>query len=285
MDLTISSKKIGNPLLLELLRKLTDNFNKMGREFYVIGATARDIVMRQLLDTESRRRTRDLDIAIAIPDWDTFEEVKQKLIADGFEKSMDMQQRFFYGDYELDIVPYGIVAKEDDNIYWPPEEIVAMSVKGFDEVLSEAITVSIDDEFKVKIASLHGLFLLKLNAWLDRNAKTSKDAEDMSFILSNYFMANLDREIHQEVYDWENFDEYIVGGYWLAHDLVTLLNVNQLNYYKEVIDGELAKQEESRLVNQMIENSYGLSYETVRDTWQTMANVFQKSIKNETEEI
>jgi predicted nucleotidyltransferase len=285
MDLTISSKKIGNPLLLELLRKLTDNFNKMGREFYVIGATARDIVMQQLLDTESRRRTRDLDIAIAIPDWDTFEEVKQKLIADGFEKSMDMQQRFFYGDYELDIVPYGIVAKEDDNIYWPPEEIVAMSVKGFDEVLSEAITVSIDDEFKVKIASLHGLFLLKLNAWLDRNAKTSKDAEDMSFILSNYFMANLDREIHQEVYDWENFDEYIVGGYWLAHDLVTLLNVNQLNYYKEVIDGELAKQEESRLVNQMIENSYGLSYETVRDTWQAMANVFRKSIKNETEEI
>lgn len=285
MDLTISSKKIGNPLLLELLRKLTDSFNKMGREFYVIGATARDIVMQQLLDTESRRRTRDLDIAIAIPDWDTFEEVKQKLIADGFEKSMDMQQRFFYGDYELDIVPYGIVAKEDDNIYWPPEEIVAMSVKGFDEVLSEAITVSIDDEFKVKIASLHGLFLLKLNAWLDRNAKTSKDAEDMSFILSNYFMANLDREIHQEVYDWENFDEYIVGGYWLAHDLVTLLNVNQLNYYKEVIDGELAKQEESRLVNQMIENSYGLSYETVRDTWQAMANVFRKSIKNETEEI
>jgi predicted nucleotidyltransferase len=257
----------------------------MGREFYVIGATARDIVMQQLLDTESRRKTRDLDIAIAIPDWDTFEQVKQKLIADGFEKSMDMQQRFFYGDYELDIVPYGVVAKEDDNIYWPPEEVVAMSVKGFDEVLSEAITVSIDDEFKVKIASLHGLFLLKLNAWLDRNAKTSKDDEDMSFILSNYFMANLDREIHQEVYDWENFDEYIVGGYWLAHDLVTLLNVNQLNYYKEVIEGELAKQEESRLVNQMIENSYGLSYETVRDTWQAMANVFQKSIKNETEEI
>ena len=172
MDLTISSEKIGNPLLVELLRKLTDSFNKMGREFYVIGATARDIIMQQLLDTESRRRTKDLDIAIAIPDWDTFEQVKQKLIADGFEKSTDMQQRFFYGEYELDIVPYGVVAKEDDNIYWPPEEVVAMSVKGFDEVLSEAITVSIDDEFKVKIASLHGLFLLKFNAWLDRKAKT-----------------------------------------------------------------------------------------------------------------
>lgn len=285
MDLTISSEKIGNPLLVELLRKLTDSFSKMDKEFYVIGATARDIVMQQLLDTESKRRTKDLDIAIAIPDWETFEQVKQSLIADGFEKSSDMQQRFFYGDYELDIVPYGVVAKEDDNIYWPPEEVVAMSVKGFDEVLSEAITVSIDDEFKVKIASLHGLFLLKLNAWLDRNAKTSKDAEDMSFILSNYFMANLDRKMHQEVYDWENFDDYIVGGYWLAYDIVALLNKEQLCYYKEVIEGELAKEEESRLINQMIENSYGLKYETVRDTWQEIVDVFQKAIEDETEEV
>ena len=284
MDLTISSEKIGNPLLVELLRKLTDSFNKMGREFYVIGATARDIIMQQLLDTESRRRTKDLDIAIAIPDWNTFEQVKQNLIDDGFKKSRHMRQRFFYGEYELDIVPYGVVAKEDGNIYWPPEEEIAMSVKGFDEVLSEAITVSIDNGFKVKIASLHGLFLLKFNAWLDRNAKTSKDAEDMSFILSNYFLANLEREIHQEVYDWENFDDYIVGGYWLAYDIVALLNKEQLCYYKEVIEGELAKEEESRLINQIIENSYGLKYETVRDTWQAIVDVFQKAIEDETEE-
>lgn len=284
MDLTISSEKIGNPLLVELLRKLTDSFSKMDKEFYVIGATARDIVMQQLLDTESKRRTRDLDIAIAIPDWETFEQVKQSLIADGFEKSSDMQQRFYYGEYELDIVPYGVVAKEDDKIYWPPEEEIAMSVKGFDEVLSEAITVSIDDDFKVKIASLHGLFLLKFNAWLDRNTKTSKDAEDMSFIFSNYFLANLEREIHQEVYDWENFDDYIVGGYWLAYDIVALLNKEQLCYYKEIIEGELAK-EESRLINQMIENSYGLKYETVRDTWQAIVDVFQKAIEGENEEV
>lgn len=194
MDLTISSEKIGNPLLVELLRKLTNSFSKMDKEFYVIGATARDIVIQQLLDTESKRRTRDLDIAIAIPDWETFEQVKQSLIADGFEKSSDMQQRFYYGEYEIDIVPYGVVAKEDDKIYWPPEEEIAMSVKGFDEVLSEAITVSIDDDFKVKIASLHGLLLLKFNAWLDRNTQTSKDAEDMSFIFSNYFLANLEKK-------------------------------------------------------------------------------------------
>lgn len=46
MDLRITSEKIANPLLVELLKKLTDSFNRMGREFYVIGATARDIIIR-----------------------------------------------------------------------------------------------------------------------------------------------------------------------------------------------------------------------------------------------
>ena len=280
MDLKITSEKIANPLLVELLKKLTDSFNRMGREFYVIGASARDIIIRQLIGTTSGRRTKDLDIAIAIPDWSVFDEIKEVLVADGFKKSTDMRQRFYYGEYELDIVPYG-VAKEDDNIYWPPEEEIAMSVKGFDEVLSEAITVNIDNEFSIKIASLHGLFLLKFNAWLDRNIETSKDAEDMSFILSNYFMANLDRNIYPEVYDWENFDEYIVGGYWLARDLLLLLTKEQIAYYKDCIEKELEKDDESRLFNQIIEHSYGLTYETVKGAWQTIANVFQKAIEDE----
>lgn len=280
MYLKITSEKIANPLLVELLKKLTDSFNRMGREFYVIGATARDIIIRQLIDTTSGRRTKDLDIAIAIPDWSVFDEIKEVLVADGFKKSTDMRQRFYYGEYELDIVPYG-VAKEDDNIYWPPEEEIAMSVKGFDEVLSEAITVNIDDEFDIRIASLHGLFLLKFNAWLDRNIETSKDAEDMSFILSNYFMANLDRNVYTEVYDWENFDEYIVGGYWLARDLLLLLTKEQIVYYKDCIEKELEKDDESRLFNQIIENCYGLTYETVKEAWQTIADVFQKAIEDE----
>lgn len=280
MYLKITSEKIANPLLVELLKKLTDSFNRMGREFYVIGATARDIIIRQLIDTTSGRRTKDLDIAIAIPDWSVFDEIKEVLVADGFKKSTDMRQRFYYGEYELDIVPYG-VAKDDDNIYWPPEEEIAMSVKGFDEVLSESITVNIDGEFDLRIASLHGLFLLKFNAWLDRNIETSKDAEDMSFILSNYFMANLDRNVYTEVYDWENFDEYIVGGYWLARDLLLLLTKEQIVYYKDCIEKELEKDDESRLFNQIIENCNGLTYETVKEAWQTIADVFQKAIEDE----
>jgi len=266
--------------LLDLLKKLTDSFNRMGREFYVIGATARDIIMGQLIGTASGRKTRDLDIAIAIPDWSVFDEIKERLVADGFQKSLHMHQRFYYGDYELDVVPYG-VAKDDDNIYWPPEEEIAMSVKGFDEVLSKAIIVNIDNEFDIKLASLHGLFILKFNAWLDRNLETSKDAEDMSFILSNYFMANLDRNVYPEGYEWENFDEYTAGGYWLAHDLLLLLTKEQITYYKNCIEKEIENGVESRLFNQIIEHNHGLTYEIVKDTWQIIADVFQKAIEDE----
>lgn len=139
MNLKISSEKIGNPLLVDLLKKLIVCFNGIGQSFFVIGATARDIILQQLADTSSRRKTRDLDVAIAISEWADFDRITGILIENGFKKDIHMYQRFYYGDYELDIVPYGIVAKDDDCIYWPPEEVIAMSVKGFDEILKDAM--------------------------------------------------------------------------------------------------------------------------------------------------
>ena len=281
MSLRISSKKINNPFLVDLLEKLTDSFSRMEHDFFVIGATARDIVIQEMLNTSSRRKTRDLDLAIAVPNWQEFDKIKKSLIADGFEIDKDKQQRFYYGDYEIDIVPYGYVAKEDDNIYWPPEETIAMSVKGFDEALSDAITVSIDDRFSIKIASLHGLFLLKLNAWMDRHLTTNKDAEDMSFILDNYLMANLDREAYMEVYDWEEFDEFVAGGYWVANDLAKLLTKEQLIYYADRIDEEIQLEERSRLISQMLNSQSGLTYDQVKRTWQTISEVFRSTSKQE----
>lgn len=182
MDLNISSEKIGNPLLVELLKKLTGCFGSIGQTFFVIGATARDIILQQLASTSSSRKTRDLDVAIAIPDWRAFDRITKILVAEGFNKDTHKHQRFYYDDYELDVVPYGVVAKEDDYIYWPPEEVIAMSVKGFDEVLSDAITVHIDDDFELKIASLHGLFLLKFNVW-QGNVRLYLAAEEDRFEL------------------------------------------------------------------------------------------------------
>jgi predicted nucleotidyltransferase len=288
MSFQISSEKIANPLLIELLKKLTDCFDEIGLPFYVIGATARDIIMRQLIDTASHRRTQDLDIAIAIPDWEKFDEVSKTLQDAGLKKSEHQRQRFYMGVYELDVVPYGGVAKDDDNIYWPPEEDIAMSVKGLDEVLQEAITVNIDGEFDIRIASLHGLFLLKFNAWLDRHHQTEKDAEDMGFILENYFDANIEREFsskkYNEVYEREDFDTFLVGGIWIAYDLKQLLTAEQCVYYGNAIQQEIDKGETSILINQIIEHHSSLSYDLILKTWHEIANIFKQCGKDDSKE-
>lgn len=283
MKIQISSEKLGNSLLVELLKTLAVCFKTMDLQFYVIGATARDIVMRQLMEVASRRRTLDLDIAVAINDWQRFDEISEVLQKAGIKKSPQIRQRFYYKDYELDIVPFGDVAKEDDNIYWPPEEDIAMSVKGFDNVLADALTVSLDNVVDIKLASLHGLWVLKLNAWKDRHLTTDKDAVDMSFIIDNYFIANLDRNTHMEVYDHPNFNPYLAGGIWLAYDVASLLNKEQLVYYRDCILSETNKEEESTLINQILDNDKSLKYEQVLETWKEIASVFDTQINNDNE--
>lgn len=277
MNFQISSEKIGNPLLVDLLRKVCRCFGEIEQDFFVIGATARDILIRQLVGISSGRKTRDLDVAIAIPHWDAFEEIKQQLLVSGFQKDEQMYQRFYDGAYEMDIVPYGAIAKDDGCVYWPPEEDIAMSVRGFTEVLRGAITVRIDDEFDIKIASLHGLFVLKFNAWIDRNIQTNKDAVDMAFIVEHYFFANVKREIHSEVYDWEDFDEIIVGAYWLAHDIVEFLSKEHLDYYKRCLQHEIQQEENSKLIQQIVDSNGLFSYETTLSAFQKMMLVFESA--------
>jgi predicted nucleotidyltransferase len=67
MTYKISSDKFRHPLLKPILEKLTEYFDKEGIHFYVIGATARDILM-EISGERAGRKTLDLDIAMAISD-------------------------------------------------------------------------------------------------------------------------------------------------------------------------------------------------------------------------
>lgn len=92
MNYNISSDEFDNLLIKELLEKLSRYFEKEKLPFYVIGATARDIIMQKLLQQRSARHTQDLDIAIAISDWQKFEEISNGITQiDGFEKSLSQK--------------------------------------------------------------------------------------------------------------------------------------------------------------------------------------------------
>ena len=278
MSCHISSEKLNNPLLKELLVALTSYFSSIESEYYVIGATARDIVLTAIHEQDAKRSTADLDIAIAITNWENFESIEKGLCQiEGFEKSTSQRQRFIYKKiYLLDIVPFGGVAKEDENIYWPPEEEVAMSVTGFPEAIKDVLEVDIDNELSVKVVQLPGIFLLKLNAFKDRHVENNKDADDMACIISCYLEVNQDRVIehHYDIYKTENFITFTAGATLLGRDIKRILSESPqiLETFIGILQTEIDAEEESVLINQMLETHGTLKYEEVLSALQSLLN-------------
>ena len=238
MSYNISSDRFDNPLLKDLLKELNNVFESLDMNFYVIGATARDIILNNLHDLVPERKTVDLDIAIAISDWNQFQIIEENLIA-----------------------------KEDGNIYWLPDETIAMSVWGFPEMADAIINIEVDGEFTIKTASLPGLFMLKLVAWNDRHLSGSKDAYDMVLLLTNYLDINTERAVeeHYDLYEAEKFDLVIAGARLMAKDIKLLVRKNEktMRYLIGIISKEIKLAEESPLINQLLESDASLQYEQV----------------------
>jgi hypothetical protein len=49
----------------------------------LVGATARDVLLVHAYGAEPQRSTEDTDVALAVPDWDTFLRVRDALVASG----------------------------------------------------------------------------------------------------------------------------------------------------------------------------------------------------------
>jgi predicted nucleotidyltransferase len=282
MSYNISSDKLNNPLLKDLLKELNSFFGSINVDFYVIGATARDIILSNLHDLTPERKSDDLDVAIAISDWNQFQSIEDNLPKkEGFTKSKGQKQRFIYKEiYVIDIIPFGDVAKDDGNIYWPPDETIAMSVWGFPEMADSTISVEIDGEFSIKTASLPGLFILKLVAWKDRHLSGSKDAYDMALLLTSYLDINTERAVeeHYDLYETNEFDQVIAGAQLMARDVKLLIQENEktLEYLREILIKEIELAEESRLINQLVESDASLQYEQVLACLEAMLNEWSK---------
>ena len=165
-DLHIRSSQFELPQQYDTLKALCRCLRKgINREFFVIGATARDLLSVAMKVNTSKRTTKDLDICIAVESWDCFMEIQQKLMEVGFDKDPVRKQRFYYGDFELDVVPFGGLSDDGEKIYWPPEASPEMTVRGFESVLRECVKVVVDDGgIDFLIPTIAGLFITKLDA-------------------------------------------------------------------------------------------------------------------------
>ena len=296
MKNSMSKKDLENDALYDTLKALSDCVSSLGLKLYVVGATARDLMMKLLDEYPSKRKTRDLDVAIALSDWSQFENLSQILQKNYFRKD-PANQKFYYegkkhdNDYEVDVVPFGDIAGEDETLLWPPEYEKEMSVKCFTEVMNRSMPITIDKLFNINIAMLAGQFLIKLDAWNDRHTAEydSKDADDMFLILSRYHDAYIKEPniTPPDAVDYNNHDnETIWGAQWLASDIKNILSNEHLIYYVNMINAELSKKTESDLINNFI-RLYGDEKEEAYDIsikiWSNIYDILNQEIETKNE--
>ena len=171
--------------------------------------------------------------------------VKDELLETGrFSPSNDAMYRVYYNapgrttDYPVDIIPFGGVEVPPCSIAWPPDGNVIMNVVGYDETLQTALSVEIESGFRVPIASLPGLALLKLFAWEDRHESTPKNAEDLVVLCRRYYEAgNLDRIYGDEIALLEavDFDLDLASPRLLGKDVRGIASATTLKFAKRLL--------------------------------------------------
>ena len=283
MEYTIHKEILQNDLLAETLQALTNCYRQLDAEVFVVGAAARDIALRLLDVTNAPRRTMDLDVAVMLQDWNQYERLTSILLQNHFEKAREKQRFYYLGSngrirFEVDIVPFGAIA-EEDQVAWPPEGSPVMSVRCFEDVMRAADKVTVDGDFAFRLASLSGQFLIKLDTWNDRRMKTKKDAADMAFLLQNVYVAyalahdGLPPEVDINT---EQFDVIVAGAEWMAADLKKILSDEHRHFYAEMLRGELAKNEESPLLNDLLDVSDSRNYKLYLRAFERMAQILEK---------
>lgn len=203
----------------------------LGIEPLVTGAFARDLHLLYGRGIAPRRETVDLDLALAVPDWDAFAALRAGLLAtrDFSEVPGTARHRLrFRGMLPVDLVPFGPVESQERTIAWPPRGSVVMDVFGYREALATAWSVMLPGGTTAKVVSLPALVLLKLVCWQDRHyASPGKDAQDIVLVLRHYLDAGNTERLFAEFSDWtreDDFDYELAGARLLGVDMRPMLD-------------------------------------------------------------
>lgn len=217
-----------DPLAIEILKQVDPVARALGIDYFVTGATARDILLVGVFGLETGRGTRDVDLAIAVGGWPQFETVKTRLVETGaFQADEGVIHRLFHlresgrRGYPIDLIPFGGIEDPAATIAWPPDRSIVMNVAGYREAFDAARPVEIDPGCVVRVVSLPGLAILKLLAWGDRGAADPRDAIDLAMLLRQYGAAgNEDRLYGAEsgVLEAAGYDVDLAGARLLARD-------------------------------------------------------------------
>jgi len=161
---------------LAVLRGLAEHAKSLGREWVLVGAAARDLVIHSPLSNNPVRATNDVDIAVGISNESDFD-----AFTHGFEPRRGGRHAFMHMGVELDIVPFGLI-EEDGWVLFSDGH--RLDVVGLQEAAETPDIVILEPDLHIPVAPAELQVVLKLLAWRDRHQDTGKDASDLREILA-----------------------------------------------------------------------------------------------------
>lgn len=244
--LEVPSARPLDPTVLEVLRLVGDVVAPSSCPYFLVGATARDILLFHVFGIPAMRATRDVDFAFALKDWEQFTSIRQRLIHTGKFSALDGAPHRLYFDtgtlkqgYPLDLIPFGPLEEIGHRIAWPPDKQVIMSVVGYQEALEAAVTVHAGPGCVAEVAALPNLAAMKLIAWSERWALQTKDAEDFYFLLQHYAQAGNEDRLYGEAFECLkdcDYDLDLAGAVLLAQDCRRVAGTGILENIRHVIE-------------------------------------------------
>lgn len=239
--------------------RLVDKVSKKEQiDYFIAGATARDIVFWNMHGVKLARATTDVDVAVCLKDWTSYEKLKKSFLNQhGVRAEEQATHRVVFKSRPIDLIPYGVIAKEN-MISWPPRYETQIDITGFSEAFTSLQKIHIDSETIVNFVSIPGMVVLKLISWMDNPSARGKDIYDLAFVLKNYDKINPEAKLFEENDDLLQDKDFDFEQAWcqiLGRDITNEFSPEICKKLSDRLSQELSKPEESRLMTKMLLDS------------------------------
>ncbi len=226
---------------LEIISSVEIVANSLGIPFFIIGATARDIMLEHIYNKPVYRATNDIDLGIRIHDWTEFNKLSTALIEDDrFTGDGRIEHRFYFENiYPIDIVPFGDIATASGTFEWPKEK-KTFTIIGFEEAYKNSDLVTLREKplLTVNFATAESLTLLKIISWDEKYPNRSRDAIDIALIIETYLEAgNVQRlsESESDLVD-DEFDFNFTGARLLGRDIAAVFTKQAIDHIVNILN-------------------------------------------------
>jgi predicted nucleotidyltransferase len=246
---------------LEALQELKKIADQNSIPFIIVGAFAKELVLEKIFYIDSRRMTLDIDLAIEVSAWNKYQEFTELIQKNsGFSPDNKVKHRFYFKEIIFDIVPFGELRNENQEIMWPPENNPVMSVAGFQEAFTNSlkITVCKQPEVIINVPSLPAQVILKLIAWEEKYPERTKDATDILQIMECYQHTKIEDRLYEDeknIMIEEEFDIEKASIRLLGKDIANISEPHTYKKLEEILIIENDEQGSFRLINDMINNA------------------------------